>query len=180
MSGAFASPRDRLLSELQSQISSGEISATNETALTTALDSIDSTLRSEGAAARESGSRPPSPTDMSDKISSLIDEQVAAGKLTSEQAEELKGVFEQAMQGGPVGAGGPPPGGPPPGGPPPSGGEEEVDASSSTSSDSEVAQLLADFLKLVQDSQSRTSNYGSDGEKGGMLSSASLVLNFTA
>jgi hypothetical protein len=173
------SPRDRLQDELTSEVSAGTVNAADQAALSAAIDEIDSSLKSAGEAARKSGSARPSPDEMKSKISDLIDEQVSAGKLTSEQAEELSNIFEQTVAGGP---GGPPPGGGPggPGGPRgASGGAGESDDSSSTSSTStedDIMKLLTDFMKALQEKVSKNSGYSSNGQSTSV--SASLVINF--
>src|SRR5215467_10719825 len=101
---AFTSPRDLLQNELQSEVSSGAISANDQSALSSALDDIDSTLRGQRP---ESGSTRPSPSDMKSKINDLIANEVQNGKLTSDQADELKNVFAKAFSHGGDGAGGP-------------------------------------------------------------------------
>jgi hypothetical protein len=86
---ACSSPRELLQKELASEVAAGTISSTDQTALSSALDDIDSSLKSE----RSSGagqSRPPSPDEMKSKIDDLIAGEVSDGKLTSDQAEELK------------------------------------------------------------------------------------------
>src|SRR5262245_61195309 len=108
-SHAFTSPRESLQNELLSEVSSGTISADDQDALSAALDDIDSTLRSQRP---EPGSARPSPDEMKSKIDDLIAGEVQNGKLTSDQAEELKNVFAKAFshgggpQGGPGGPGG--------------------------------------------------------------------------
>ncbi|NVO13670.1 MAG: hypothetical protein HXX10_06515 [Rhodoplanes sp.] len=191
-SQAFSSPRDRLQNELLSEISSGTVSASDQSALSSALDSIDSALKSTGESSRSAGSAPPSPDEMKAKITDLINQQVKSGALTSDQADELSNIFDSAFKngaGGPGGAGGA--GGPPPGGPPPGGGGAGPGASSSTdntpssdssssdsssSTDSAVAKLLAEFLDAVQQSTSSSSGYDANG-KSSRLSSA-LVVDF--
>src|SRR5207247_10697018 len=101
--------------ELTKEVSAGSISTGDQDALSSALDSIDSSLQSQRDADRASGTRP-SPGDLKSKVDDLIAAQVSDGKLTSDQASELKTVFQNACQngpGGPGGAGGPGgPGGP--------------------------------------------------------------------
>src|SRR3954469_4161740 len=104
------SPRDMLQNELASEVSSGQISSADKDALSAALDSIDTAMKGQRPAG---GGKPPSPDEMQSKISDLIQSQVDSGALTSDQANELKTVFANAMPkggpGGPGGAGGPPP-----------------------------------------------------------------------
>ncbi len=151
-----------LQNELLSQISSGTIDSGDKDALSTALDSIDATLKSSRPAA---GTRP-SPDEMQSKIEGLVDDQVASGKLTSEQAEELKNVFANAMpKRGPGGPGGM---GPMKG----IGGESEDDEST------DIADLLSEFLKNLQEAKGKD-GYGKDGDK--LLSDiSSLLLDYQA
>ena len=100
-----------LMRTLESMVKSGEISSSDESTLSSALSTIDDSLKSD--AASSAGSTPPSPEDMQKKVSDLIQKQVDAGSLTSDQADELSDVFEKAFSNGPGGAGGPPPGPPP-------------------------------------------------------------------
>jgi hypothetical protein len=186
----FASPRERLQDTLETQAANGTVKSDDVQALSAALDDIDAAMtQGRGASGASRGQRP-SPTEMTDKINGLIDDQVKSGKLTSDQAEELKGVFADAMPsggpgggrgpGGPGGAGGPPPGGPPPGGGPGGacGAEQSSDSSSSSDSSDQLADLLADFLKMVQESQSKSQTYGANGTSSNQISSVSLVVNF--
>ena len=180
----FTSPRDLLQNELKSEVASGAVKSGDLDALSSALDSIDSSLRSAAGGDRAAGSKPPSPDEMKAKIDDLISGQVDAGTLTSDQADELKSVFANALpQGGPGGHGGP--GGPGAGGPPGGGGSADAggqcsNASNSTSdsNNSDLNDLLASFLKTLQEALSKNSNYGSNGATG--LSITSLVLNYQA
>jgi hypothetical protein len=131
-SSAFAqytSPLTRLQNELASEVSAGTISTGDQSALSSALNDIDSALKSQAS----SGT---APGDVKSKIDDLIAGEVENGKLTSDQAAELKNVFASTFQNAPQGAGGaggPPPGG---GGPPPGGGAGGAGGSSgSTSTD---------------------------------------------
>ncbi len=170
------SPLSRLQDELTSEVSSGTISSSDQNALSAALSDIDLQLKSQMQSA--GSGQPPSPTDMQSKINDLIAGEVTNGKLTSAQADELKNVFANAFQHGPGGAGGPPPGGPPPGaGGDGSGGSNAAGSTSTTSSD--ASKLLQDFLKLIQDLQSSSSSYGTDGNS---LAAQiqSLIVNYQA
>lgn len=173
-SGMFQrmSPRDMLQKELVSEVSSGAISAEDQDALSSALDSIDATLKSERSVI---GGKPPSPDEMKSKIDDLIAGQVESGALTSAQAEELKEVFANAMpqggRGGPGGTSGP--GGP--GGPRGAGG---VSADEESNSETDVADLISDFIKLLQEAKGSKS-YGESGDA--LLSEISaLVLDYQA
>jgi len=176
-SNVFTSPRELLQNELQSEVSSGAISANDQDALSAALDDIDSTLRSQRP---DPGSARPSPSEMKSKIDDLIASEVQNGKLTSDQADELKNVFAKAFSHGPGGAGGPQ------GGPGGAGGQGEscaaggsADASASSSSSDQLNQILSDFLKSVQESLSKNSTYDASGDTGS-VSIAALVVNYQA
>jgi hypothetical protein len=158
------SPRDLLQSELTAEVSSGTISSSDKTALSSALDDIDTALKADAS----SGSKPASPEDMQSKINDLISAEVKSGKLTSDQATELKNIFAKAMpQHGP-GSG-------QPGGPGAPGGADQTDTSGTSPSD--ASSLLQQFLKLIQDSQGAT-GYGSSGDAQKTISS--LLMSFQA
>lgn len=152
------SPLSRLKSELASEVSAGTVNSADQSALSSALDDIDSAMQANKPSA---GSARPSRDEMQSKISDLIDGEVSSGKLTSDQADELKNVFSSAFKGGPGGPGGA--GGPPPG-PPPSGVAGSSDSSSSTSSSGDVSKMLSDFLQTLMDSNSKSSSYGASGD----------------
>ena len=102
----YLSPRDRVQNELQSEVSSGAISSTDQTALSTALDDIEQSLKADRAGGGQA-SGPPSPDQIKSKITDLINGEVQNGTLTSAQATELQNVFANAFaKGGPGGAGG--------------------------------------------------------------------------
>jgi hypothetical protein len=169
------SPLSLLQKELASEVSSGTISSSDQSALSSALTDIDSAMKSQAPTAG-SGS-PPSPTDMQSKINDLISGEVSDGKLTSAQADELKNVFSKAFQGGPGGPGGT-------SGTSGTDGDSDTDSSSSTSTtstsstDSDVSKLMQDFLKLIKDSQSSSSsNYCANGNS--LVSQMeSLIVNY--
>jgi hypothetical protein len=160
--GNYQSPLQRLQQELQSEVSAGTISSSDQSALSTALTDIDTALQQSRASDQSSGTRP-SKDDLDAKIDDLISSEVANGTLTSDQATALKGVFQSAFANGPGGAGGA--GGPPPGPPPDESSSESssTDSTSSTSSDSTTAEILAQFLQALQQSQSSYSSYGASG-----------------
>jgi hypothetical protein len=172
-SGAtYQTPLQKLQAELPSEVNSGAISSSDQTPLSSALTGIDTSLQSSRASDQASGTRA-SPGDLKSKIDNLIAGEVSSGKLTSDQATELQGVFKAAFgngPGGPGGAGGPPPGGP--GGPPPSDGSSSTDSTGSTSdtsgtssSTSSIADMLQQFLSSLQSSLSTSSStsYGATG-----------------
>jgi hypothetical protein len=165
LASSFVSPRERLQTELESRVSAGSIQSTDLEALTGALDDIDATMMQQRSSF--AGSRP-SPTEMTDKINSLIDSQVESGKLTSDQAEELKSVFANALPspGGPGGAGGP--------GRP--GGGDQASATDGSSDSSDITDLLEQLVSAIQESRSKNAGYGASGETS--FSIQSLVVNF--
>lgn len=160
---AYQSPLSRLQSTLQSEISAGSIQSSDQDALSTALKSIDETL-SSGRKSETSASQPPSPDEMKSKIADLIQQQVDAGTLTSDQASELADVFDDTFSKGAQGAGGPPQGagGPPPGGPPPSG---EGQSTKETDESSSSGTTIADILKELQEAiaSGNQSSYSASG-----------------
>lgn len=105
------SPSPRLQDELQLEASTGTISSADQSALSSALNDIDSSLQS-GGASDQSGSSTSSSDSIKSKIDDLIQQEVSSGKLTDQQATELQGVFKAAFSHGPGGAGGA--GAPPP------------------------------------------------------------------
>ena len=101
----YLSPRDRLQNELLSEVSSGAISSTDQSALSTALDDIDQSLKADRTSGGQA-SGPPSPDQIKSKISDLINGEVQNGTLTSAQATELQNVFANAFsKGGPAARG---------------------------------------------------------------------------
>src|SRR5512143_3588263 len=86
----YTSPLQQLEAELQSEVSAGTVSSSDQSALSSALTSIDSSLTanqssSAQAAGPTGGSRP---HHLRAKIDSLIQAQVSSGALTSSQATE--------------------------------------------------------------------------------------------
>jgi hypothetical protein len=155
------SPLQKLQDELLSEVKSGAVKSSDQDALASALTDIDSAMQASRASDQASGTRP-SHADMKSKLDDLIAGEVSSGKLTSDQATELQGVFKAAFakgHGGPGGAGGPPPGGPPP-----SGDASSSDDTSSSSSTS-IDDILKQFLQSLQESLSASSStsYGATG-----------------
>jgi hypothetical protein len=185
----YLSPLQRLQDELQSEVSAGTISSSDQTALSSALTDIDTALQASRASDQSSGTRP-SPGDLKSKIDSLIAGEVSSGKLTSDQATELQGVFKAAFANGPGGAGGPGgPGGPggaggPPPGPPPSDGassgasSDGTGSSDSTSSTSSADDLLKEFLQLLQNSLSSSTSYSATGSGDSSSSLSALLIDY--
>jgi len=174
------SPLDLLKQELTKEVSAGKVGSADQTTLASALDDIDSALKGgSSSSSSASSSTPPSPKEMQSKINDLIQSEVDSGKLTSDQASELKNVFANAFSGGPGRAGGA--GGPPP---PPSDGSSSDSTSSTTSSSSsssDVGELLKKLLEALRSSNNgNTSSYGTSATNASSSTSQSLVLDFSA
>src|SRR6478752_2219884 len=101
----YQSPLQKLQDELQSEVNSGAVSTSDQDALSSALSDIDTSLQAGRASDQASGTRPV-PGDLKSKIDDLINGEVSSGKLTSDQATELQGVFKAAFADGPAGSGG--------------------------------------------------------------------------
>jgi hypothetical protein len=168
----YQSPLQKLRDELLSEVKSGAIKSSDQDALASALTDIDSAMQASRASDPASGTRP-SPDGLKSKIDGLIAGEVSSGKLTSDQATELQGIFKAAFANGPGGAGGA--GGPPPGGPPPADGASSSDDSSSSTTS--IDDILKQFLQSLQDqlSASSSTSYGATGS-----SSSSSSASFSA
>jgi hypothetical protein len=178
--GHHQSPLQRLQQELQSEASAGTVSSSDQSALSTALTDIDTALQQSRSSDQSSGTRP-SKDDIKSKIDDLISSEVSNGKLTSDQADALKNVFQSAFADGPGGAGGPGAAGGPPPGPPPD--DSSSDSSStgstgSTSTASTTAEILQQFLQALQQSQSSSSSYGANGSSSGGPDFAALLIDY--
>jgi hypothetical protein len=177
---SYQSPLQKLQDELLSEVKSGAISSSDKDALSAALNDIDASMQSSRASDQASGTRP-SPSDLKSKIDDLINGEVSSGKLTSDQATELQGIFKAAFANGPGGAGGGPggpggAGGPPRGGhggPPPSDGASSSDDSSSSTTSAD--DILKQFLQSLQEqlSASSSTTYGATGSSSSSSSSSS-------
>jgi hypothetical protein len=179
----YTSPLQKLQDQLQADVNSGTVSSSDQSALSSALNDIDSSLQNGATGDAASGSNSP-PGDLQSKIDGLIANEVSSGKLTSDQATELQGVFKQAFAAGSgapdgaagaaAGAGGPPIGA---GGTHAAhhghhgghGGAPPADASSSTdgttSSTGSADDVLQQFLQSLQSSLSASSptSYSASG-----------------
>ncbi|MBB4837454.1 hypothetical protein HNP52_000505 [Sphingomonas kyeonggiensis] len=157
-------PRAQMDARIGAAASAGTISSDDQNALSSALDTIDTSLASD----RASGGKP---GDMKERINGLIDSQVESGALTDDQAEELKSFFAQGPDGGQGGPGGPQGAGGPPPGPPPSGtsdsDEDSTDDTDTTTQISEAAarqlEAMTAFLQKLRDAAaSGSATYGSN------------------
>jgi hypothetical protein len=171
--GQRPSPRDRMQDELLSQIKAGTIAASDQGALTQALDDIDSSLKSSST----QGGERPDPKAMKAKIDQLISSEVDKGTITQDQAKELTSLFAKGPGGGHGGPSGGPgelggaggsggPGGGSVGGLGLGGSDDDDDDTSSSSSSSDPAKLLESFLKSLREAQSSSANYQADGSQG--------------
>ena len=188
-SSSYHSPLQKLQEELQAEVKSGAISSSDQSALSSALTDINSSLQSGGASDQSSGSNS-SPGDLKSKIDGLIANEVSSGKLTSDQATELQGVFQAAFANGgprraPGGAGGARRHGHPAvrrrldG----SSSTDSTGSTSSTSSTSTTDDILKQFLQSLQNSLSASSStsYSANGNTGTGNSSSSfsaLLINY--
>jgi|SRR5882724_233370 hypothetical protein len=98
-SNTYQSPLQKLQAELQAEVNSGAIGSSDQGALSSALTDIDSSLQTSRASDSASGTKP-LPGDLKSKIDDLIAGEVSGGKLTSDQATELQGVFKAAFANG--------------------------------------------------------------------------------
>jgi hypothetical protein len=170
-SAAIMSPRQRMDSRLAAEIQAGSIKPDDKDALSSALDDIDAQLAADRP---PQGSRP-DPQAMKKKIDGLIDGEVTAGTLTSEQAAELKQLFARGPggdgqgKGGPGGLGGP--GGP--GGPGGAAGPGGVDSDS----DDDSSDLLTSFLETLRERLTTGGTYGQDGSTSAQAKFAALLID---
>jgi hypothetical protein len=174
---AMMSPSDRMKLALQSAVSAGSVKSTDQSALSSAIDDIGSAMKAGGPPTAAT-----TPTAMKTKVDGLIDQEVTDGKLTSDQATELKSVFAQAA--GKMGHAHHAHGGPPP--------TDDSDddstnplnlnptsatntASTTDTTKSAIDQLIS-FLQTLEKSVSSSSTYGSNGNSTASNSTSSSVL----
>ncbi|QJU58948.1 hypothetical protein HL653_15275 [Sphingomonas sp. AP4-R1] len=168
---AMMSPNDRMKLALQSAVSAGSVKSTDQSALSSALDDIDAAMKSSGPPAAGT-----SPSAMKTKVEGLIDQEVSDGKLTSDQATELKSVFAQAASkmGHHHGAGGPPPIDDGTG--TTATDATATDATASTDSTKSAIDQLISFLQTLEKSVSSSSTYGATGTSTASTSSPTSML----
>lgn len=196
ISTTHMSPRAMMDARISTATKAGSISTTDQTALETALDSIDSALGVGGTSSSSStGSAKQTsrlePSQMKDRIDDLIDQQVSAGTLTDDQAKELKDFFAQGPgedvsgvegskgAGGPRRMGGPPPMGPPPGASSDDDDDDDDDTSTdSTDATSATTQLdsLIAFLEKMRESMASSGGYGTSASSSSASDSSSSGL----
>ena len=97
---------NRILNRISYATSSGQLSQTDGTAISSALGDIAGQLQTSSGASSASSASSTSPGQFRKKINALIDGEVTSGKLTDAQASELKGLLEPG-KGGPGGGKGP-------------------------------------------------------------------------
>ena len=178
-SSSYPSPLQKLQDQLQAEVNSGAISSSDQGALSSALNDINSSLQSGPASASASGTSS-SPGDLKSKIDGLIAGEVSSGKLTSDQATELQGVFKAAFANGAGGAHHGHHGGH--GGAPPADSSSSTDGT--TSSTSTADDVLQQFLQSLQNSLSASSptSYSatgiSDPGNNSSTSFSALLINY--
>ena len=97
----FSGFENRLQSRITSAAASGQLSQADGTAIGSALGDIASQLQTSRS---QAGAANTGPAQFRKKLDNLINGEVASGKLTDEQATELKSML-QPGKGGPRGAG---------------------------------------------------------------------------
>jgi len=93
-SGQSWSPLTRMQNQLQSAVNNGTVQAGDQDALSAALTDISSALQANATGSTGT----PAPGSAKSTIDNIISNDVSSGKLTSDQATELKSVFAQAAQ----------------------------------------------------------------------------------
>ncbi|WP_417686159.1 hypothetical protein [Roseibium sp.] len=157
--GSPPSPQQMMQTQLSSQVEAGNITEADSDAMLAALEAIHDDMAPEGGPS----STPPSKDEMQDKLEGLLSEQVDAGTLTQEQADELAAMFASGEMGPP-----PPPEGGGPMGPPPS----EASGTSSDSSEDLLARLLEEL------SAAQSSGYSNNGST--TSSASSMLVDYLA
>jgi hypothetical protein len=190
-SSAYLTPLQKLQNELQTEVSSGAVNSSDQTALSSALTDINSSLQSGGSngSSGQSGGAQSAPGDLKSKIDNLIAGEVSSGKLTSDQATKLQDVFKATFANGAGGAGGA--GGAHGhhgghGGPPPADGSSSTDSTSSSSGTTSTADIVQQFLQSLQNSlstsASSSTSYNAAGSTGSANNSSSsfsaLLINY--
>lgn len=95
-SGSGWSPLNRVQDQLQRAVSKGTVKTEDQDALSAAISDISAQLQAGGAgstAAAATNGQTARP-----KIDDLISGEISSGKLTADQASELKSVFAQTAQ----------------------------------------------------------------------------------
>ncbi|MET1411580.1 hypothetical protein ABVF61_04890 [Roseibium sp. HPY-6] len=87
------SPRDQVASTLEAKVETGEISAEDSEAMLSALDAMHEERKASGLPDFSSG--PPSKEEIAAKFDTLLSDQVDAGALSQDQADQLSALFEE-------------------------------------------------------------------------------------
>jgi hypothetical protein len=177
-SSAYLSPLQKLQDELQAELKSGAIGSSDQDALSSALTDIDSSLQTSRASDQAGGTKP-SPDGLKSKIDDLIAGEVSSGKLTSDQATELQGVFKAAFAGGAGGAGGAHGSHGGHGGPPPADSSSSANGADSSSGATSADDILKQFLQSLQDSLAASSS-GSYSATGSTAAAGDSTSSFSA
>jgi hypothetical protein len=167
---------NRVLDRMNTAIASGKISAADGQAMAGALGDIAQALSSDGtsASAQQRGA-------LRAQVNGVIEGDVSAGKLTSDQASELKSLLGGGRGHHAHGAHGPSPVPREDGRDPENDGDADDQSAGASSGDSAASSSfdpLASFLKILKDAQQalQTASYGSDGTTATSTSAASLGL----
>ena len=165
-SGMGVSPSDRIKQQLAAAIASGNVKAGDKGAVSGALDDIGAAMDASAPTRRAANQ---------DKIGDLIDKQVSDGKLSEDQAADIKALFADAMQqlGGLLNAGSQP-----------AAADDDADAMNdntavdyglqalaslpspgSPAGGADSMSALVDFLSTLQTSEVQASPYGASGSR---------------
>ncbi len=181
--------KQRLLDRISAQQQAGSLSATDASALTSAVQDIDQAMSgASGTSGTGAGGTRLDPALARSRMDDLIGAEVTKGTLTSDQATTLKNLLSShkgsdrdgdrggdlggdlggmADLGGVGGAGGAPPGLPSPGAADATGSTPATSAAATdpASTATSASDLLAGFIKQLQDAQAQTqaSGYGASG-----------------
>jgi hypothetical protein len=165
----FSTYQRRIADRLNREVQSGAISAEDGQAIGTALRDLEAALAKEGAAAKASSQNSSGPSStFKDKITALIDAEVAAGKLSAAQAKELRSVLGGHQSRGVHGAHYVDAALRPDGGNPLSdtdGDDGLAPLPAAPTTTNGISELLQQFLKILQDAQKtvNTVGYGASG-----------------
>ncbi|MCF4126255.1 hypothetical protein [Methylobacterium sp. SyP6R] len=198
--------KQRLLDRISAQQQAGSLSATDASALTSAVQDIDQAMScASGTSGTGAGGTRLDPALARSRMDDLIGAEVTKGTLTSDQATTLKNLLSSHKGsdrdgdrggdlggdlggelggdlGGVGGAGGAPPGLPSPGAADATGSTPVTSAAATdpASTATSASDLLAGFLKQLQDAQAQTqaSGYGASGTGSTPTSSQAAVFDF--
>ncbi|KQP85375.1 hypothetical protein ASF60_21695 [Methylobacterium sp. Leaf113] len=154
------SPRLRAHEDIAARTAAGTLSSADQTALNTAVDSIDAAL-TQGIGSGPEATRL-DPSGLRTRIDDLIGRQVESGALTGDQARTLNSVLR--------------------GDPDPSqtDGAPRVASEAATvgPSGQSTGDLLATFVKQLQVRQDQGASYGATGARTVSAAAGALLMNF--